>query len=210
VRTLRWAAAPGLVAVGIACNALVGIPGGLSDNGSADAAVEAEAGELDAGDAAPPVCPEDAAMGNLCHECRNEYCCGVYLACHESTACGNYIDCVSACPTQSCTLSCVKANDAGHAIGAPYLACAGLHCPGPCGVPDGGGCLDCEEANCAMQIYSCRSDPDCDELFICASACGAGNDACIQGCKKGLSSGTQQLYELYYACGLMNCTSICL
>jgi hypothetical protein len=158
------------------------------------------------------VCPLDAAMGNVCHECRDQNCCGVFLACHDSTACGDYIDCVTACSTTSsttCTYACIEKNPGGHAIAAPYVACALLHCPGPCGEADAGTCLFCQEANCQTEEFNCLSDPACDTLRYCLGACGAGNDTCLQGCKSAATTATQDLYNALFSCGVTYCTTTC-
>jgi hypothetical protein len=208
VTNARLALTFGAIALGVACNAVLAIPGGVTET-TGDGAALPDAMPDASNDDSAPTCPLDAAMGNLCHECRDEYCCAAFVACSNSTACQSYIDCDAPCTTDACKLACIRQNDAGHAIAAPYIACGQLHCPGPCGTPDAGACLDCQEANCEMEIYGCFSDPDCDELFTCLAACGAGKDACLQGCKNEASSATQELYNDYFACGVTYCTTAC-
>jgi hypothetical protein len=213
MRPLRWPLTLGILSAALACNALVGIPGTVAESPGPDATAmdgsDAAADPPDAADAAPALCSVDAAMGNLCHECRDEYCCDVFVACHDSTACGDYIDCAAACTTSACTLACIKNNPEGHAIASPYIACGQLHCPGQCGAEDAGACLTCEEAYCAMQVYTCLADPGCNTLTICNSTCAAGDEACLQACNKGVSSNSEALYNDTLVCSFTYCVHQC-
>ena len=197
MRPDRWILALGFVAGGIACDGLVGVPDDVSET-------------VEGGDAADaPVCPLDADRSNACHECRDEYCCGQYEACHGSSACGSYLDCLAPCTDQTCTLACIRANTEGHAVAAPYVACAVRNCAQFCGEPDAGSCLLCQEGSCGAPLFDCASDPDCDTLRVCVAACGGGNDACVQACRNAASSGAENLYNVLFSCGVGSCSHSC-
>jgi len=160
--------------------------------------------------AAPPVCPLEADKGNACHECRDQSCCAQYVACHDSSACGEYLDCFNACETPSCKLACMQSHAAGHAIAAPYLACADVRCAGPCGGGAGSGaCDNCRQANCPGPLEQCLSDPACDALRECMETCRGDDEGCRQRCRKAASGATQALYNALFACGTLYCTSTC-
>ena len=187
----------GFVAGGIACNGLVGIPDDLPERYGGDAA-----------DA--PVCPLDADRSNACHECRDQYCCGEYEACHGSSACGSYLDCLAPCTDQKCTLTCIGQNNAGHAVAAPYIACAVRNCAQYCGEPDAGTCLFCQEGSCGAPLFDCASDPDCDTLRVCIAACPAADNTCVQDCRNKAPSGATALYDPFFGCALMACSGQCM
>jgi hypothetical protein len=156
-----------------------------------------------------PTCALDADVDDLCHQCRDQNCCAQYLACHGSAACGEYLECTKACTTAECRLQCMREHEAGHAVAAPYVACAHASCAGPCGDKRAGPCVTCQEARCAADALRCSSDAACDTLRACITACGAGNDRCTQACQSRASSATQGLYNALFACAITYCTSAC-
>jgi hypothetical protein len=163
-------------------------------------------------DSVAPVCPlPDYDKGNLCHECRNTQCCAQYSACQSSHACGDYMTCVKACTGgPACKLACIQKYGEGHAIAAPYLACVGAKCVGPCADKNAAlTCSSCQLANCADAANACLSDPDCDTLYACESTCKGGDDACSQKCKNAASPATQKRFNDFFFCAMLYCATTC-
>jgi hypothetical protein len=199
------------IAIAVAAAAALGVVVRARSRTSSQSGASGQAATAAHG--AGPVCPvPDAEKGNVCLECAAKNCCAERLACHDSSACGDYFNCWKTCDNHAhdCHDTCSRKYPEGHALAAPYLACDALKCFGPCTPPGADAkCVACKYGSCQTQAASCLSDPACDALYACDEACGPRNDACTHKCLGEQTSATQQKFNEYQTCSITYCAGSC-
>ncbi len=109
----------------------------------------------------------------------------VFCGCGASPSCGGFIECISHCipGDTACNHGCAAANEGGIALAARLGDCSARSCPVACpGATRLDACQSCLMVLCEPQVNTCFSNQDCVALVDCATACPAGDDACLQGC----------------------------
>ena len=200
--------AQGGAAAATSVDGIASVDAGASVNAVASVDAGASVGAVASVVNAAPVCPIAADKDNACHLCRDQNCCAEYLACHNSYACGDYLDCTTACKTAECRLLCTEKYREGHAVASPYQACAEQRCAGPCAADSAQACAYCQESRCGPSIAQCKGDPACSTIWQCADACG--KDAkCVTACTSTADPKASGKFVEAIACGMAYCSRSC-
>jgi hypothetical protein len=207
--------------------------GGGGDAATSDGTGGSDAGGGDTASGGDTATGGDTAGSDLCAandqlciaSCRNEKCGKEYNACTTNSKCVGFNSCAGGCsqtppvspPAEVTGTTCIEkcATLAGEEAVKTYqsvVLCVTKSCvespytPGEKCAQSDEACLQaCIVAKCASQSTACDSDKDCTAIFSCASSCGAGNQACVQGCFSKAPIGAQQKFQAFLSCAQTYC-----
>jgi hypothetical protein len=155
-----------------------------------------------------PTCP---GLGDDCTNCTAAQCQDTYCACFNNPACVAIVQCIQGCAgDDACVQDCLTQNSDGASdailLGDCTAESCDVECPGA--GPDLPPCYECTFEQCSTEMNTCFANPECAAIILCAQACPAGDQTCVQDCVVQHPGGVTDA-QAVLTCSNTNCQAQC-